>query len=210
MPKREDGKETKQRLLRAACKIFAEKGFRSARVAEICDEAGANVASVNYYFGDKENLYVETWRFAFQQHHHVMTTYSENDSPEQKLRTYIKNIIDNFLKIGRGGYFIRLFLMEMADPSGLIDDLWKELIEPERKELLGIICEIVGKKEPDQDILLCEMSIISQCKISLAAVRGHAEFLFGEPFSEKLINKLVDHITNFSLSGIKSIKGSSA
>ena len=56
---------TKDRLLEAACTIFADKGFRDATVAEICEAANANIAAVNYYFGDKEKLYDEVWHCAF-------------------------------------------------------------------------------------------------------------------------------------------------
>ena len=51
---------TKVRLIEAAGEEFAGKGFDSARVRKICDRAGANVAAINYHFGDKEQLYVET------------------------------------------------------------------------------------------------------------------------------------------------------
>src|SRR5207253_10208074 len=51
--------ETRQRLLDAAARLFAERGFNKVSVREICKEAGANVAAVNYYFRDKWGLYRE-------------------------------------------------------------------------------------------------------------------------------------------------------
>ena len=51
--------DLKARLLEAAGEEFAEKGFEAARVRSICERAGANLAAINYHFGDKERLYVE-------------------------------------------------------------------------------------------------------------------------------------------------------
>ena len=50
---------TRAQLLEAACQVFAEKGYRKATIAEICKRGGANIAAVNYYFGNKETLYAE-------------------------------------------------------------------------------------------------------------------------------------------------------
>ena len=44
---------TKDRLLAAACAVFADKGYRAATVVEICTAAEANIAAVNYHFGNK-------------------------------------------------------------------------------------------------------------------------------------------------------------
>ncbi|MGA9754367.1 MAG: TetR family transcriptional regulator, partial [Desulfobaccales bacterium] len=50
--------ETRQRLLEAAGEVFAKKGFRNTTIREICRRARANLAAVNYHFGDKERLYL--------------------------------------------------------------------------------------------------------------------------------------------------------
>jgi len=42
--KRKDGIETRERLLDAACGVFAAKGFQDASIAGICEDAGASVA----------------------------------------------------------------------------------------------------------------------------------------------------------------------
>ena len=53
--------DTRERLLAAASRVFAEKGFEKATVREICQAAEvSNLAAVNYYFGDKERLYIES------------------------------------------------------------------------------------------------------------------------------------------------------
>lgn len=48
--------DTRERLLKAALRVFADKGIAAATLREITEEAGANVAAVNYYFRSKEEL----------------------------------------------------------------------------------------------------------------------------------------------------------
>ncbi len=53
-----DAKEdTRERLIAAAVRLFAQKGFDGASVKELADAAGVNVSLVSYHFGGKENLY---------------------------------------------------------------------------------------------------------------------------------------------------------
>lgn len=48
---------TEEKIKRAAGKIFMEKGFSGARTRDIAEEAGMNLALLNYYFRSKENLF---------------------------------------------------------------------------------------------------------------------------------------------------------
>ena len=58
------GDAVRERILEAAGSVFAERGFEHATVRDICHQAGANGAAVNYYFGDKSSF---TWkRFAWR------------------------------------------------------------------------------------------------------------------------------------------------
>src|SRR5919197_484158 len=58
------GPETRERLLSTAARLFASRGFQRVTVREICREARANVAAVNYHFGDKLGLYREVLQSA--------------------------------------------------------------------------------------------------------------------------------------------------
>src|SRR3954471_8446758 len=58
--------DTEARLLEAAGRVFAEKGFDAATVRDVCERAGVkNIGAVNYYFRSKENLYEAALRNAF-------------------------------------------------------------------------------------------------------------------------------------------------
>ncbi|MFO0264418.1 MAG: TetR/AcrR family transcriptional regulator, partial [Planctomycetota bacterium] len=55
---------TREKILMTAGPMFAQSGYQAVTVRDICDQAGVNLASVNYYFGDKEHLYIEAVKLA--------------------------------------------------------------------------------------------------------------------------------------------------
>ena len=163
------------------------------------------MAAVNYYFGDKASLYADAWQHAFNEY--VMPEPSEpaHISPNDQLRNYIHSLIRNFMEKGLQGYFSRLYLMELANPTGLIQDTWHDLIEPRRQKLLGIICKMMGVDTANETVLFCEMSIISQCRALLSINPKDLEYLLGQTLSQNLIKRLADHIASFSLAGIGAV-----
>jgi len=52
----DDSRDTKQRILDAAERLFAARGFDGTSMRGITTEAGVNLAAVNYHFGSKESL----------------------------------------------------------------------------------------------------------------------------------------------------------
>ena len=205
MTRRADGKEKRSRILDSACEVFAERGYHAATVADICQRAGANVAAVNYYFGDKSALYVEAWQQTYKQCSRPDSSGVAGNPPEEQLRVYIHSLIKNFSDQGVSGQFTRLYLMELANPTGLIHNLWHELIEPRRQVLLEIISKIMGVEVTAETVLFCDMSIVNQCRTLLTIRRSDLEYLLAQPLSTELINRLADHITTFSLAGIKAV-----
>jgi len=90
-----DGAETtRSRLLEAAGREFAEKGFEGATVRGISDRAEANLAAVNYYFGGKEALYE---RAVVESHECGTIESPELDlvglPPEEQLTVYIRTFL---------------------------------------------------------------------------------------------------------------------
>ncbi len=201
---REDGRETRNRLLEAACELFSKKGYHKATVAEICKRAGVNVAAVNYYFHDKASLYVEAWKHAFEKYPWPELSDSST-SPEEQLRALINYLIRKFTDQGYQGQFARLYMMELLNPTGLVRKCWHELIEPRRRTLLEIIRKVMGKKTVDEDVLLCELSIVNQCRVLLTVRPCDLEYLLDQPITPGFLEKLASHIAEFSLAGMKAI-----
>lgn len=55
--KRELDLTTEEKIKQAALKLFTRKGFAATRTRDISEEAGINLALLNYYFRSKEKLF---------------------------------------------------------------------------------------------------------------------------------------------------------
>ena len=94
------GEDPRHRLLDVAGQKFAEKGFDATNVREITEAAGMNVASVNYHFGSKEELYIEAVRHAARTCEPItpMPTWPEGVPAEQRLRDFIRAFLTRLLR----------------------------------------------------------------------------------------------------------------
>lgn len=59
--------ETRTKILEAAKILFADHGYEGTSIREIAKAADVNVASVNYYFNSKENLFLEILKTGYTQ-----------------------------------------------------------------------------------------------------------------------------------------------
>ncbi len=116
---REDAVRTRKSLLAAASEVFAEKGYRDATIAEICERAKANVAAVNYHFGDKETLYIEAWRHSFSESvkaHPPDGGVSDDAPPEERLRGQVEALLRRIADENNKEFLI--VHKELANPTG--------------------------------------------------------------------------------------------
>jgi AcrR family transcriptional regulator len=71
------GKETRHAILRAAERVFAERGYAGARMDDVATDVGIKRASMVYYFRDKRSLYLALLDDLFgellQRHRAVLT-----------------------------------------------------------------------------------------------------------------------------------------
>ena len=207
-----DGVETRRGLLEAAREVFSEKGFRDATIADICELDGANTAAVNYHFRDKETLYVEAWRVAFERslQAHPPDGGVPPDAPaEERLRGRILSLLQRIAD--PASHEFEIVHKELANPTGLLVEVMHESIEPIHRGLLAIARELLGGDAPERDVMLCAMSIRAQC-YDLLIHRRHGGSHPGPPLPPGLpafdldIEVIAEHVTRFSLAGICDVR----
>ena len=201
--------ETQKRLLEAAGEVFAEQGFRNARVREICQRAGANVATVNYHFGDKQRLYAAVMEYAqaLALEKYPLTQGESTDVPAaDRLRGFIHYALSSFFNKGAPAWLGKLMAWEMIEPTSALDIVVQNIILPMAGKLGAIVRELLGPPVSDDLVHRCQMSIIAQC-LHYRNARPVIQRLFPEQqYSPENIVMMADHITRFSLSALRGLE----
>jgi TetR/AcrR family transcriptional regulator, regulator of cefoperazone and chloramphenicol sensitivity len=106
----------------------------------------------------------------------------------------------------RAAWHGQLMSREMIEPTAALDSLVEERMQPMAGQLRAIVAEIVGCRANDERARLCGMSVVSQC-VFYHHCRHVVLRLFPNHLPEKTadIERLADHITNFSLAAMKSL-----
>ena len=149
-------RETRTRLLAEAARLFADRGFKGVTVREICRAAGANVAAINYHFGDKAGLYREVLRpavEAMRQSTERARAAGEGRPPEERLRLAIVA----FLQLSRSpgtATVHRLIHWEMLEPTPALDLFVEEGVRPRLAHMSEIVAEMIGGRIAATDPLV--------------------------------------------------------
>ena len=199
---------TRQHLLEAAGEVFADVGYRAATVREICERAGANIAAVNYHFGDKEKLYLavlqETYQTAVKKYP-ADYGLSPNATAEERLRAFVHSLLLRIFSEGPSARHGKLMAREMMEPTGALDAIVREDIRPMSALLTSIVSELLGAGADDTTKRLCANSVVSQALFyhhcRPVVVRLHPDL----KFDRTGIERLTEHITQFSLAAIKNL-----
>lgn len=199
---------TRERLLSAALEVFAERGYESATIREICSRAEANIAAVHYHFGDKRRLYEAIYSSLFDTLRARRSAFLPVDAaPEDRLRVFIRVLFEEIFTCGgdanRQVQLSTIYLQEMVRPTEALERIVSEYLEPDARELYSIVADLLDTDPDDELSIDCAASIIGQILYYY-----HADPLITRlhprraPTSER-IDALVEQVWLFSLGGIE-------
>lgn len=197
--------KTREIIMEAAGRLFAEEGFPKATVRDICRSAGVNIAAVNYHFGDKKGLYISVLKhyqaLAFQAYPPDLGI-RENMKPEEKLRSFIRSFLLRVMEDDRPAWFGKLLSREFSEPTWAFDILVEDTIRPVFQVLIKIVSAILDENEKDRSVLLGAMSVVAQCLYFRHSHPVITRLFPGKTFGPKHVDELTEHITRLSLYGL--------
>jgi len=207
----EETGSAKQRLFVAAVRVFAAKGFKGATVRDICREAGgANLNAVNYYFGGKKKLYQAILEVLFTEgDRQIRERQAEvgEVTPEGRLRILLEVCCRMFFSgCEVSAAFVRLWLMEMANPTPFMDEMVERHSRPQLKDLQDTVAAVVGPCVPQDVLLNCMMSLVGPVVYQALLWPTLRQVYPDHPDMQTYWPNLVDHLYRFAMAGLVAVR----
>ena len=197
---------TKARLLQAARKVFSEHGLENATIREICSLAGANVAAVNYHFGNKEKLYTAVLQDYIQrenERHPRDEGVTPQSEPKDRLRAYVRSFLLQTLGDGdqENERLGKLLTQEFIEPSQYFGEIFERNCRPTHNLLLDIVRQLLPGHD-ETTVSRSASSIIGQCVLFDFAKEAISRMNPELVLQAGNIEDCTDFIMEFSLGGI--------
>ena len=198
--------DTRQRLIDAAARLFADQGFQNVTVREICKASNANVAAVNYHFGDKAGLYRAVVTFAMEvmrETNELSFRAGEGLSPEEQIRGFVRVFVSRITGDGPNSWIHRLMAREMEHPTEALEQVMTLIVKPRLEYLSGVAAQVMGLPPSDPRVKRCIASLQMQCLMAVRKIPPALEKSFGPAMRDD--DSFVEHIAEFTLGGMRAI-----
>ncbi|WP_150047225.1 MULTISPECIES: CerR family C-terminal domain-containing protein [Methylomonas] len=199
-----EGGDARSRLVSAALKLFAEKGYEGASTRLICEAANVNISAIRYYFGDKAGLY----RAAFTEPMGEtrcggdVRAYADMPLPEL-LRRFFTEFLEPFKKGEELKLVMKLHFREMVEPTGAWQQEIDAELKPQHDALVSLLQKHLQLEQADTDLH----------RLAFAIVGMVVHFYVGQDIltaidlplvdTPEAIDTLADRLSGFALSMIE-------
>jgi len=181
---------TRERILKAAERLFAERGYEATSVRAIVAKARVNQAAVNYHFAGKDGLYREVLRGAFRaltEHQLARAEEVKAMSREAALGEFVRHQLRPLIGRDELSRHIRIFNWEAVRPT----TVFRTLLSEEAAPFMGLAIDLVRRFLPAADhrtLVVAAIWLIGQCNVFVR----NREQLAGPPVSLSLDNAAVE------------------
>ncbi len=185
--------------------MFAERGYYNVTIREISRRAGANVAAVNYTFGDKLGLYTEVLRQSVRssQTAALAAALDSAATPEELLRKMIRARLLSLCGGTRPDWHFRIVMHEFSQPTPAMARVIDEGMRPIYDRVRKAVGKMIGFPANHEKTRLCNNSIMGQVLFYTFSQPVLARLQPELKLTPEQLERIADHITEFSLAYLK-------
>lgn len=200
---------TREHLLEAAGRVFAEKGFERSTAKEISERARTNTAAVNYYFGGIEGLYAAVLEearnriFAVQT---IETAIASQTDPKAKLEAVLGVVMQTLLGPVSSSWVLQVLGRDMVSPMPATATAKEMLITPKARILRRFIGELMDLPEDHAAVARGCISIMAPiCMLIVADRRRMKHELPGLGLGAEDASAWARHMVQYALAGLEAV-----
>jgi AcrR family transcriptional regulator len=195
---------TRERILKAAGRLFAEHGYDGTSIRTIVAKARVNQAAVNYHFSGKDGLYAEVLRAAFRALTQDQVEHAEETkamSREEALAEFVRRQLRPLLGRDEMSRHLRIFNWETVRPTPVFRKMLSEEVTP----FMDVAVDLVRRFRPEADhrtLVVAAIWLLGQCSVFVR----NREQLAAPPADLTLdgaaIDKLAGMISAWAIKGL--------
>jgi AcrR family transcriptional regulator len=197
---------TRERIMKAAERLFAESGYDNTSIRAIVAKAKVNQAAINYHFDGKDGLYREVLREAFRGLTEHQLTHAEElkSMPrDEAIAEFIRRQLQPLL--GRDEYsrHMRIFNWETVQPTAV----FRSLVAEEAAPFFGLAADLVRRFLPDADqrtLVVAAVWLLGQCSVFVRNREQLAQPPVGLVLDESAVDWLSGTISHWIVVGLDS------
>ena len=198
----------RERLLDEAEALFAEKGYNTVTVREIIAAADCNVAAVNYYFGNKKNLYLEVFRSRWipraqrlQEYFRTLLAAEQPSSLDAVVKSLALAFLEGPLSDEERRRHHQLMAREMAQPTEAFDLVAEQVTMPFFQRLSDMLRPFMPPELTGEQVMLNILCIFAMV-LYFSYARVAVSRLTSQEYDNEFKTRLVKHLIGFSLTGL--------
>jgi AcrR family transcriptional regulator len=195
---------TRERIMKAAERLFAERGYDATSIRAIVAKARVNQAAINYHFDGKDGLYGEVLRAAFRALTEQQLEHADEMramSREAALAEFIRRQLHPLL--GRDEYsrHMRILNWETVRPTAV----FRKLLSEEAAPFMGLAVELVRRFQPEADqrtLTAAAVWLVGQCSVFLRNREQLADPPLGLAIDEEAVEWLAQLVSRWATGGL--------
>lgn len=192
------GEEARQRLIEAGIEVFGVYGYEAASTRTIAEKAGANIAAIPYYFGNKEGLYQAVAQYiaahigepgAIATMQRVEAALDTPNLPKEQALELLCELFDGFsttlLANDTSEIWTRFIFRELMNSTSISETLNTQIVQRTILPCAALIGCIVKKPATDPECLIRAFSLFGQVLIFRTVREAALQNLGWQEFSQE-------------------------